>query len=75
MMDERLIGEVERHAIIYNRQKTNLFNGDKSANKEMAWLKIAHTLGTDGKRIDMYIDMNLTFKICFFVNTKNDCPI
>lgn len=50
MMDERLIGEVECHAIIYNRQKTNMFNGDKSANKEMAWLKIAHTLGTDGNQ-------------------------
>lgn len=50
MMDERLIGEVQKHAIIYNRQKSNMINGDKSASKEMAWTKIAMTLGTDGKR-------------------------
>lgn len=49
MMDERLIGEVQKHAIIYNRQKSNMINGDKSASKEMAWTKIAMTLGTDGK--------------------------
>lgn len=49
MMDERLIGEVQKHAIIYNRQKSNMINGDKSASKEMAWTKIALTLGTDGK--------------------------
>lgn len=50
MMDERLIGEVQKHAIIYNRQKSNMINGDKSASKEMAWTKIAMTLGTDGKQ-------------------------
>ncbi|KAJ6649875.1 Transcription factor Adf-1 [Pseudolycoriella hygida] len=47
MMDERLIGEVQKHAIIYNRQKSNMINGDKSASKEMAWAKIAMSLGTD----------------------------
>lgn len=58
MMDERLIGEVEQHAVIYNRTKTHLFNGDKSANKELAWLKIARTLGTDGKdkTIQLFVD-------------------
>lgn len=47
MLDERLIREVERHAVIYNRQKSNNFHGDKSTNKELAWLKIALTLSTD----------------------------
>lgn len=47
MMDEHLIGEVERHAVIYNRQKSNMFNGDKSANKELAWTKIALNLSSD----------------------------
>lgn len=57
MMDEKLIGEVQKHAIIYNRQKSNMINGDKSASKEMAWSKIAATLGTDGmKKIDFFFD-------------------
>lgn len=57
-MDERLISEVQKHAIIYNRQKNNMINGDKSANKEMAWTKIAINLGTDRKYLK-----NKTFRI------------
>lgn len=48
-MDERLIVEVQKHAIIYNRQKSNLINGDKCITKEIAWQDIARTIGTDGK--------------------------
>lgn len=48
-MDERLIAEVQQHAIIYNRQKNNIMHGDKSANKELAWTKIAINLCTDRK--------------------------
>lgn len=49
MMDEKLIGEVQQHAIIYNRQKSNTINGDKCITKELAWQDIARNLGTDGK--------------------------
>lgn len=48
-MDEKLIGEVQQHAIIYNRQKSNTLNGDKCITKELAWQDIARNLGTDGK--------------------------
>lgn len=47
-MDERLIAEVQKHAIIYNRQKSNMINGDKCITKEIAWQDIARNLGTDG---------------------------
>lgn len=49
MMDERLISEVQKHAIIYNRQKSNMINGDKCITKEIAWQDIAKNLSTDGK--------------------------
>lgn len=49
MMDERLIGEVKKHAIIYNRQRSNMINGDKCVTKELAWQDIARNLRTDGK--------------------------
>lgn len=48
MMDERLIGEVQKHGIIYNRQKSNMINGDKCITKEIAWQNIARNLSTDG---------------------------
>lgn len=49
MMDEKLIAEVQQHAIIYNRQKSNTINGDKCITKELAWQDIARNLGTDSK--------------------------
>lgn len=49
-MDERLIGEVQKHAIIYNRQKSNVITGDKCVTKEIAWQDIARALGTDGNK-------------------------
>lgn len=48
-MDEKLIAEVQQHAIIYNRQKSSTINGDKCITKELAWQDIARNLGTDGK--------------------------
>lgn len=51
MMDEKLIGEVQQHAIIYNRQKSNTINGDKCITKELAWQDIARNLGTDGESV------------------------
>ncbi|XP_031629600.1 putative uncharacterized protein DDB_G0286901 [Contarinia nasturtii] len=47
MMDEKLIAEVQQHAIIYNRQKSSTINGDKCITKEIAWQDIARNLGTD----------------------------
>lgn len=47
-MDEKLIAEVQQHAIIYNRQKSNSINGDKCITKELAWQDIARNLATDG---------------------------
>lgn len=54
MMDEKLIHEVQQHAIIYNRQKSSAFNGDKCITKELAWQDIARNLGTDGKSIKAF---------------------
>lgn len=49
MLDERLIVEVEKHAVIYNRQKSNMLSGgDKCITKEIAWQDIARRIGTDG---------------------------
>lgn len=66
MMDERLISEVQKHAIIYNRQKNNMINGDKSANKEMAWTKIALNLGTDRKYFESIAHFGLS--IMLYIN-------
>lgn len=49
MMDEKLISEVQQHAIIYNRQKSSTINGDKCITKELAWQDIARNLNTDGE--------------------------
>lgn len=50
MMDELLIGEVEKQPIIYNRQKTNGVCGEnKGLSKEIAWTKVAINLRADGK--------------------------
>lgn len=48
-MDEHLIQEVERHAIIYNRQKKTIGCKDENVGKDFAWMDIANRLGTDGK--------------------------
>lgn len=66
MMDEKLIGEVEQHAIIYNRQKSNSINGDKCITKELAWQDIARNLCTDGKGKHMYI---------FIFHMHSECAI
>lgn len=55
MMDERLIAEVQKHAIIYNRQKSNMINGDKCITKEIAWQDIARNLATDGKFVCLFL--------------------
>lgn len=48
-MDEHLIQEVERHAVIYNRQKKSIgIKGEEHIGKEFAWMDIATRLGTDG---------------------------
>lgn len=60
-MDESLITEVEKHAIIYNRQKKNLqVKGEICLGKEFAWRTIAKKLGTDGKidKIHLIIHKN-----------------
>lgn len=54
MMDERLIAEVQKHAIIYNRQKSNLINGDKCITKEIAWQDIARNIQADGNYNTFY---------------------
>lgn len=61
MMDEKLIGEVQQHAIIYNRQKSNTLNGDKCITKELAWQDIARNLGSDGEfSIALSLDSSLS---------------
>lgn len=60
MMDEKLIGEVEQHAVIYNRQKSNTVNGgDKCITKEFAWQNIARNLGSDGKFVTVRTKIKL----------------
>lgn len=52
MMDERLIIEVQKHDIIYNRHKSNMIiNGDRHASKEIAWDSVAMAIQSDGKTI------------------------
>lgn len=53
MIDESLISEVQQHACIYNRQKSNTINGDKCITKELAWQNIARNLGSDGKFVEI----------------------
>lgn len=67
MMDERLIGEVQEHAIIYNRQKSSMINGDKCITKELAWQDIARNLGTDGKNSLFVVLKSLVFTYFHFV--------
>lgn len=57
-MDEKLIGEVQQHCIIYNRQKSNTIFGDKCMSKELAWQDIARNLGSDGKFTYSFIRNN-----------------
>lgn len=51
IMDEQLISEVQQHAIIYNRQKSSVFTGDKCVTKELAWQDVARNLSSDGESI------------------------
>lgn len=72
MMDERLIAEVQKHAIIYNRQKSNMINGDKCITKEIAWQDIARNLASDGtiyitpSRSDTLPTLHL-IRVCFTI--------
>lgn len=55
MMDERLIIEVQKHDIIYNRHKSNMIiNGDRHASKEIAWDSVAMAIQSDGKLLLIY---------------------
>lgn len=69
MMDEKLIAEVQQHAIIYNRQKSNTINGDKCITKELAWQDIARNLSTDGKLIVTHKSIHLILKTEFSLLT------
>lgn len=63
IMDEQLISEVQQHAIIYNRQKSSVFTGDKCVTKELAWQDVARNLTSDGESI-LYFQVFLSV-YCF----------